>query len=839
MELQALRLNALSMFMAFGSTLGLIQYNISHNRVTALAFYAHQMHSPWIAARLPVADASILRMQPKRVSPVFSSTSISMSMSMSSLPSQRRNSVQVAIVDSSDAVQVEHRIEENEPRTEQPVVMSQKSSLNPSGSSMLDGLSKSNRMLWQRTRKRQQFVTGRYPIIVEARFDHPTRRWLWCDGNRQNDDAGTTGTTHILVNGTSADQSLASFDRFQWLDHDDDNDDDATNDVPTFTLELEAEINIERPGYVRCLPSNVAGSTASSRRRRLHGREDLSHNKETVLHGHAPLLSSSRTLKERLLEPFQKNDETGAYGTATTNRIWVTGFSLSARKGLTRFIDYDEGIITSVNSQSGRTIQWPNEVSYVPKSLCVRPLSPPSSPKSHEVCNLHQDAILVADGFLVPGKDRGGIYIIKNPGDPIAESTICITSHIDSPVPSHISKLAAMNEPIPSRWFYHRASWIDLTGDGRMSIITARAQVAVNYWGKGEPGSSVDAGLDKSLEELLEWQRKGSFTSGISKRGQLLWLEMPKPDHFDPISGQPRAADGSLFDPLDAQYLPWKEHVLAQGPDVMFALGDLDTSDDTIEVFASEFFNQRLTLFSIRKGLHPRVVFQRTIDNQCGAAFGVILADLDTSSDKQCWDRLVIDSGSTVDYPSPGCYFSHIITSSHECKIDDNEDIDRETIGMDQNGSVLGGGSIFAYRVPLGKGKWRTEAWHRTTIASGFKVRTNLSNMINPGAPGLLYTFYAHVDDKGRSRPMLAVAGDCAESAHIFRPDTETIAGIVDSATVFKLMVEIKTKSTVGSIGIDYNPSTGYARLHVPCFEKDKILVFSMGTSKDIDYEIS
>ena len=30
--------------------------------------------------------------------------------------------------------------------------------------------------------------------------------------------------------------------------------------------------------------------------------------------------------------------------------------------------------------------------------------------------------------------------------------------------------------------------------------------------------------------------------------------------------------------------LPWEEHVLARGPDVMFEVADLDEEDDTIEV---------------------------------------------------------------------------------------------------------------------------------------------------------------------------------------------------------------------------------------------------------------
>jgi hypothetical protein len=51
--------------------------------------------------------------------------------------------------------------------------------------------------------------------------------------------------------------------------------------------------------------------------------------------------------------------------------------------------------------------------------------------------------------------------------------------------------------------------------------------------------------------------------------------------------------------------------VLAEGPDVMFEVVDLDATDDTVEVFAAEFFAQRLTMHSLKwsdeKGL-PCVV---------------------------------------------------------------------------------------------------------------------------------------------------------------------------------------------------------------------------------------
>jgi hypothetical protein len=112
---------------------------------------------------------------------------------------------------------------------------------------------------------------------------------------------------------------------------------------------------------------------------------------------------------------------------------------------------------------------------------------------------------------------------------------------------------------------------VDLTGDGRQSILTARAKLR------------KVAGKTDNLEESRP------------KNGQLVWLEMPKPHHYDEATGTPLEEDGTAFDPFSLRHLPWKERVLATGPDVMFTIADLDTDDDTIEVIASQFFDKKVS----------------------------------------------------------------------------------------------------------------------------------------------------------------------------------------------------------------------------------------------------
>ncbi len=110
-------------------------------------------------------------------------------------------------------------------------------------------------------------------------------------------------------------------------------------------------------------------------------------------------------------------------------------------------------------------------------------------------------------------------------------------------------------------------------------------------------------------------------------------------------------------------------------------------------------------------------------------------------------------SGSTVPTLKSGDSFSHLLITSHESTFADKSEEERgfferenteEYISDIRTGSKelasiepqVDGGSLFSYRVPEGKDGWKTEQWLRTVIATGFRVKGQLGNMINPGAPG-------------------------------------------------------------------------------------------------------
>ena len=263
------------------------------------------------------------------------------------------------------------------------------------------------------------------------------------------------------------------------------------------SMELVGEINTKNPGYVNILPRNAAGSSGAVQRR-AESSNEWAQWKHSALY------------EQLVMEDFSRR-ETKTHG----DRLWITGFSLAGQNGYLNSLDIKNGHIQSVNSKTSKSILWPNESNSVPKSLFAGGTVLDEQEEGLE------DALLVSDGFLVPGKDRGGVYVVKNPGHPQLERNICL-------VGGHMSQT---NEN-DGFWFYHRAVWADLTGDGRKSILTARAKVSM----------MGDASKD----------------GASNTKTQLVWLEMPKPPKVDKVTGKCLEEDGSPFDPFNERHLPWK-----------------------------------------------------------------------------------------------------------------------------------------------------------------------------------------------------------------------------------------------------------------------------------------
>lgn len=370
-------------------------------------------------------------------------------------------------------------------------------------------------------------------------------------------------------------------------------------------------------------------------------------------------------------------------------------------------------------------------------------------------------ALLVADGFLMPGKADGGVYIV-------------MTSGADGEGKGETKFMGVSG--VKKGWFYHKAVWVNLPG-GRKGVLAARAT-------------------------------KPLFKVG---RGELVLFELPEISH-----------------PLSDHALPWREKVLVAGPDVMFHVADLDPLDSTVQVFAAEFFSRRLTMHSIcwgdpKLGTETEVVQSWILDDNCGPAYSVTVADM-------------TGAGAPT----------HLLVTSHECLYDYRSLSDGGS-GYDSGGGggVVtvgdggGGGALFAYEIPK---KWRyytkvypSPGWHRTTIASGFRVK---GMGVNPGAPGFSYVF--HRERNGKGRPYIALAGDCSQAAYILRPCTPIHNIHKKRASSggelhYELVCSLDLEGTVGSLAISYGElfgggaKDGFAKLFVPNFDLGKVYIFSFG----------
>jgi hypothetical protein len=269
-----------------------------------------------------------------------------------------------------------------------------------------EGLSRFHQSIMSRSADRQRLVTGKDPLLITVE-DNPTRRWL---GLGRDENAATA---HLLINGTTVERSAASFDRFQWIDEEERT--ELHDRYTMVSLELIAEVNIKRPGYVNILPSSGAGSTAALRR-----------------------VIDKSTAWNRYTGSSAILDEIDAASRVNKDRLWVTGFSLASQRGYLHSVDAETGIIHSVNKRTSNSILWPNESSSVPSFRDMRMEVAGDAIKNKVV--IHDDALLVSDGFLVPGKNKGGIYVVKNPGNSGTEWTCCLTG----------------GSRKHRAWFYHR-----------------------------------------------------------------------------------------------------------------------------------------------------------------------------------------------------------------------------------------------------------------------------------------------------------------------------------------------------------------------------------------------
>ena len=266
------------------------------------------------------------------------------------------------------------------------------------------------------------------------------------------------------------------------------------------------------------------------------------------------------------------------------------------------------------------------------------------------------------------------------------------------------------SDPVSERkggWFYHRTYWRDMDGDGHLDILTARGKKAMTG---------------------------GSF-------GELLWLKRP-------------VQEGA----------PWQETVIGKGPDVHFRLADLD-QDGKEEILAGEFFTKRFSVWWREGGTWK----SRVIDNKCGSAFDLEVADLNGDGRRD------------------------VVLTNHE-----------------NNANA----SVFAYEIPA---DWRTGLWPRHTLVSGIETRQGGMGPASPGAPVVVPG--ATRDGKA----LILVAGDGSQRVHLLSPSSS-----VKTEWRYQFTDLDDLKCTVGQLAAADLDGDGLIEVLAPAYDQHQIHVYTL-----------
>ena len=244
---------------------------------------------------------------------------------------------------------------------------------------------------------------------------------------------------------------------------------------------------------------------------------------------------------------------------------------------------------------------------------------------------------------------------------------------------------------------------------------------------------------DGKLDMVTARAKKPIF--GASK-GELLWLEQP--------------SDGSVLQ-------TWKEHILAEGPDVNFLVKDI-TGNGTVEIISTEFFAEKLSITYFNGSSWEKKIIDSTIKR------GFDLSFVDLNKDGKL----------------------DILATNHQ-----HND----------------GSAVYAYEMPKNP---LTDEWKRHTLLGNIKTE---KRGMNEAAPGSAYAFYPNLNDK-TGKPWIAVAGDGSTKVHVLVPNKND-----KNDWTYTEKVPLDTKGTVGQIAIGDIDGDNKVEIVVPAYDEHTIYV--------------
>lgn len=394
------------------------------------------------------------------------------------------------------------------------------------------------------------------------------------------------------------------------------------------------------------------------------------------------------------------------------------------------------------------------------------------------------------------GQNDGGLFAIRDP-------------HTINAQPVRITA-------VKKGWFYHRAVHVKLPS-GQEGILTARARKPL--FGRGI-GELVWLSLPADLDECFSASSVVRDTFG-----------MDVPEVTPPIRPDVRhttmhrraidiatAVSPPPLRPITSS-TPWVETVLAEGPDVMFEVLDLDESDDCLEVISAHFFGQKLSVHSIKaipSAPFIEISAMKTLDT-IGRPYGLCLATMTPTPSKQ---KDTTDSTSTIQADFSSCDNSkptHLLVSTHECSYDFPSAYNmalsalggfypsiitgaafafrngKQSVrpGMDDAEDVRGG-SLFSYEIPRPKRKLIDE-----TLSLFGKSNVLSAPPINTNARYKKRKLDLYRDDYSLAR--VASAGSLALAASVdsgLLMNREPPSAIVDSTAVADTWVPLAPDSS-------------------------------------------